>query len=95
MQGTVIIHATTSHQTTIAIHGWFVFHAAAEREYYSNHMLCLQVHHQVAGTICDHSQLLQCARVVAWLEALFRKSQDYQSEQEQGISCAHLLKRLP
>ncbi|KAL3133860.1 hypothetical protein ABBQ32_008326 [Trebouxia sp. C0010 RCD-2024] len=42
------------------------------------------VHHQVAEAVCKHPELLQCARVVTWLEALFRKSQDYQAEQEQG-----------
>ena len=53
-------------------------------------MVCLQVHHQVAEAVCDHPELLQCARVVTWLEALFRKTQDYQAEQEAGTLCPDL-----
>lgn len=47
---------------------------------------CAQVHHQVAETVCNHPPLLQCARVVTWLEALFCKSQTYAAEQDQGES---------
>ncbi len=44
----------------------------------------LQVHHTVASIISDESQLLQCARVVAWLEELASSSLDYSAEQGQG-----------
>lgn len=56
---------------------------------------CLQVHHQVAETICDRRPLQQCARVVTWLEALFYKSQQYRAEQEQGTAAVNLFKKTP
>lgn len=58
-------------------------------------ILCLQVHHQIAETISDHRALQQCARVVAWLEALFLKSQEYRAEQEQGTSAMNVFKYIP
>ena len=54
-----------------------------------------QVHHHIAETICDRRPLLQCARVVTWLEALFCKSQEYRAEQEQGTAALNEFKQIP
>lgn len=43
-----------------------------------------QVHHTVAGIISDDAKLLQCARVITWLEELASQSLDYTTEQGQG-----------
>ena len=44
----------------------------------------VQVHHDVARIISDDSKLLQCARVVTWLEELARDSLQYNAEQGAG-----------
>ena len=54
------------------------------------------MHHQIAETISDRRPLLQCARVVTWLEALFCKSQEYRAEQEQGTAALkNVFKQMP
>lgn len=44
----------------------------------------LQVHHRVASIISNDAELLQCARVVTWLEELAGQSLDDAAEQGQG-----------
>lgn len=44
----------------------------------------LQVHHTVASIISDDAKLLQCARLITWLEELASQSLDYTTEQGQG-----------
>lgn len=50
----------------------------------------LQVHHAISGIISDEPEMLQCARVVAWLEELASSRLDYNAEQGQGEQCACL-----
>ncbi|KAL0045486.1 hypothetical protein WJX82_007971 [Trebouxia sp. C0006] len=42
------------------------------------------VHHTVASIISDDAKLLQCARVITWLEELASQTLDYTTEQGQG-----------
>ncbi|KAL0039521.1 hypothetical protein WJX77_000542 [Trebouxia sp. C0004] len=42
------------------------------------------LHHTVASIISDDAKLLQCARVITWLEELASQSLDYTTEQGQG-----------
>ncbi|KAL0028314.1 hypothetical protein WJX79_009606 [Trebouxia sp. C0005] len=42
------------------------------------------VHHTVASIISDDAKLLQCARMITWLEELASQSLDYTTEQGQG-----------
>ena len=50
----------------------------------------LQVHHAISGIISDEPEMLQCARVVAWLEELASSRLDYNAGQGQGEQCACL-----
>ena len=43
-----------------------------------------QVHHTVAGIISEKPELLQCARVVTWLEELASDSLQYSADQGAG-----------